>query len=159
MGEDRMRNAIIAGVSAVALTLSGAAFAAGGDYGGATNGQNDTSTSSGMSSGASHSMKSGSSAATGEHGQLMQVQEKLKQEGLYKGKVDGIDGQETRAALKRYQAKNGLDQTGRLDSQTAEKLGLNTEGNATEGAGSSTPPPSGSSEQSPAAGSSGNTSK
>jgi len=140
-----MRNVIIAGVSAVALTLSGAAFAAGADNGGAMNGQNDTSTSSSMSSGASHSMKSG------QHGQIMQVQQKLQQEGLYKGKVDGVDGKETRSALKQYQAKNGLDQTGKLDSQTAEKLGLNTEGNATEGSGSSAPPP-----QSPGASDTGN---
>ena len=98
-----MRTLIVAGVSAMALTLGGVAFAAG-------------------------------NGAAADHSEMMKVQQKLQSEGLYKGKLDGIDGKGTQAALKTFQKKNQLQQTGQLDEQTEAKLGLN------EGSGSSTPP-------------------
>ena len=107
-----MRKTIIAGVSAVALSFAGTAFAI------APNGP----------------------SGQGQQTEIMQLQQKLHAKGLYQGKVDGIDGPKTQAALRQYQGKNGLHQTGRLDQQTEQKLGLNKAGAATEGYGSSTPP-------------------
>ncbi|MBV8736043.1 MAG: peptidoglycan-binding protein [Alphaproteobacteria bacterium] len=67
--------------------------------------------------------------------EIKQIQSNLKQDGLYRGNVDGIDGPETHQALRAYQQQNGLSVTGRPDQQTVASL-LGT-GNAT---GSSTPP-------------------
>lgn len=115
-----MRKVIIAGVSAVALGFAGTALAA--------DTSSTTDTGQGMS--AQHE---------GQHAdkqELMKAQQKLKAEGLYKGKVDGENGPETMAALKQFQKKSGLQQTGELDEQTEAKLGLSEE------SGSSTMPQS-----------------
>jgi hypothetical protein len=72
--------------------------------------------------------------------EITQIQSNLKQDGLYHGNIDGIDGPETHQALRAYQQQNGLNVTGRPDQQTVASL-LGT-GNAT---GSSTPPNNGNS--------------
>jgi peptidoglycan hydrolase-like protein with peptidoglycan-binding domain len=55
---------------------------------------------------------------------VREVQETLKANGQDPGAVDGIMGEKTRAALKAFQDANGLRATGRVNKQTAEKLGL-----------------------------------
>jgi hypothetical protein len=50
------------------------------------------------------------------------AQATLKQQGLYKGQVDGKIGPQTRSALTQFQAQNGLSQTARLDQPTIDKL-------------------------------------
>ena len=52
------------------------------------------------------------------------AQEALKAKGFYDGDVDGVVGPKTRRALSEYQKSEGLNVTGRLDSLTAEKLGV-----------------------------------
>jgi hypothetical protein len=52
------------------------------------------------------------------------AQEALKAKGFYDGEVDGVVGPKTRRALSEYQKSAGLEVTGRLDSLTAEKLGV-----------------------------------
>jgi peptidoglycan hydrolase-like protein with peptidoglycan-binding domain len=52
------------------------------------------------------------------------LQEALKAKGNDPGPIDGRMGPKTRAALKAFQEANGLKATGQLDSQTADKLGL-----------------------------------
>ncbi len=52
------------------------------------------------------------------------VQEALKAKGNDPGPIDGKMGPKTRAALKEFQQASGLKATGQLDSQTAEKLGV-----------------------------------
>ncbi|HZU91570.1 MAG TPA: peptidoglycan-binding protein [Stellaceae bacterium] len=54
--------------------------------------------------------------------QLMQVQRQLKEAGLYKGRVDGMMGPETKQAIQAFQQQNGLQQTGTLDQQTLSAL-------------------------------------
>jgi peptidoglycan hydrolase-like protein with peptidoglycan-binding domain len=66
---------------------------------------------------------------------VQQTQQKLQQDGLYRGKIDGLEGPETQQALRTYQRKNGLPVTGTVDQQTLANLN----GNGT-GMGSSTPP-------------------
>lgn len=51
------------------------------------------------------------------------VQRALNQHGADL-KVDGHSGPTTRAALKKFQADNGLKATGRIDKATLDKLGV-----------------------------------
>jgi hypothetical protein len=52
------------------------------------------------------------------------AQEALKNQGHDPGPIDGIMGSQTRQALREFQSTNGLKQTGRLDSQTKQKLNI-----------------------------------
>ncbi len=56
---------------------------------------------------------------------LRQVQEKLRQAGAYNGRVDGVWGPDSQAALERFQQRNGLQVTGGLNPATAATLGIN----------------------------------
>ena len=51
------------------------------------------------------------------------VQEKLRDNGLYFGEIDGAYSSELAAALGRYQIRNGLPITGQLDAETSKALG------------------------------------
>lgn len=57
---------------------------------------------------------------------VKEAQVKLKQDGLYHGRIDGIIGPQTQRALAAYQKKENLPQTAALDHQTLDKLGINT---------------------------------
>lgn len=70
---------------------------------------------------------------------VQQMQQKLQQEGLYHGKIDGLVGPGTQQALRTYQRKNGLPVTATPDQPTLSSLN----GSGT-GIGSSTPPANGS---------------
>ncbi len=63
-------------------------------------------------------------AVIGAHGdwRLGQAQERLKAAGLNPGPIDGVLGPQTRAALRRYQASQGLPATGALDAATQQAL-------------------------------------
>jgi peptidoglycan hydrolase-like protein with peptidoglycan-binding domain len=52
------------------------------------------------------------------------LQEALKAKGHDPGPIDGIMGPKTRAALRAFQEASGIKATGKLDDQTAEKLGV-----------------------------------
>ena len=53
------------------------------------------------------------------------VQSALQQEGYYHGEIDGILGEQTRAALAEYQSAQGdLEPTGLVDEPTLESLGM-----------------------------------
>jgi hypothetical protein len=53
------------------------------------------------------------------------AQERLAQQGYYRGEIDGIFGPETRRAIARYQSNHGLRVTGALTTDTLRALGLN----------------------------------
>ncbi len=57
-------------------------------------------------------------------GAVMQVQERLRQAGAYSGRVDGVWGPDSQAALERFQQGRGLQVTGQLNPATAATLGL-----------------------------------
>jgi peptidoglycan hydrolase-like protein with peptidoglycan-binding domain len=59
---------------------------------------------------------------------LRQVQTALQQDGLYKGRVDGRWGPQTRRAVSAYQQQNGLQATGHLDQATLSALHIGGEG-------------------------------
>lgn len=86
---------------------------------------------------ASTSQSSGDSGRMSQ-ADVRQMQQKLQQEGLYHGKIDGLVGPGTQEALRTYQRKNGLPVTATPDQQTLSSLN-----GAGAGLGSSTPPANG----------------
>ncbi len=52
------------------------------------------------------------------------VQDKLRQAGAYSGRIDGIWGADSQAALERFQQSNQLQVTGQLNQATVATLGL-----------------------------------
>ena len=50
------------------------------------------------------------------------VQRSLARNGVYHGKIDGVWGKGTEAALRQFQKNNNLEATGRVDEATAQKL-------------------------------------
>lgn len=55
--------------------------------------------------------------------QIRLVQERLKASGFDPGPIDGMLGPKTRSALQKYQASNGLSNSGTLDDKTLVSLG------------------------------------
>jgi len=70
-------------------------------------------------------------------GDIKKVQESLRDKGYYTGEVDGVLGPQTRAGIRQYQQSESLPVTGRLDAETAGKLGVGPEstGGSFKGAG------------------------
>ena len=64
------------------------------------------------------------------------IQQKLKNWGYYKGKVDGIFGSQTKEAVKYFQRKNGLKVDGIVGTQTLKALGMSS-GSSTSSSNSS----------------------
>ena len=77
------------------------------------------------------------SASALDRGDTKKVQETLRDKGYYTAPVDGILGPQTRAAIRQYQQSENLPVTGRLDAETAGKLGVGpeSEGGNFKGAG------------------------
>jgi len=61
-----------------------------------------------------------------EKADVMAMQQALRDKGYNPGRIDGVMGPRTSAALRDYQRKEGLQATGRRDDETAMKLGLRT---------------------------------
>jgi peptidoglycan hydrolase-like protein with peptidoglycan-binding domain len=77
--------------------------------------------------------------------QIRQLQQALNDNGFDAGKVDGVMGASTSAALKRFQSKAGLQPTGQIDQQTLALVGLSGQaqppsGQSTGQGGASQPP-------------------
>jgi peptidoglycan hydrolase-like protein with peptidoglycan-binding domain len=53
---------------------------------------------------------------------IRQIQTTLKQQGLYKGHIDGVWGQQTRTAIHGYQQTHNLTDSGELDTATLASL-------------------------------------
>jgi peptidoglycan hydrolase-like protein with peptidoglycan-binding domain len=56
--------------------------------------------------------------------QLRDVQTELKNQGFYYGELDGQDSAETSSAIRRYQIRNGLAVTGKINDETLAALGF-----------------------------------
>jgi peptidoglycan hydrolase-like protein with peptidoglycan-binding domain len=54
------------------------------------------------------------------------VQQRLKDQGFYYGEVDGQGGDETSAAIRRYQIRHGLKVTGQVNEETLRSLGMSS---------------------------------
>jgi peptidoglycan hydrolase-like protein with peptidoglycan-binding domain len=81
------------------------------------------------------SLTPSASAASSED--IRKVQQSLNDKGYDAGPVDGVLGARTRAGIRQYQASEKLTVTGRLDVETAGKLGVGPEsiGGSFKGAG------------------------
>ncbi len=68
---------------------------------------------------------------------IKKVQQSLSDKGYDAGPVDGVLGSRTRASIRQYQASEKLTVNGRLDAETAGKLGVGPEsiGGSFKGAG------------------------
>lgn len=87
------------------------------------NGMNDQgSRSSGAMGRTGQSYGAQSYQGRGHMQRIKEAQRVLKQDGLYKGGIDGKVGPETKTAVKKFQRQNGLRQTAQLDSRTMNKL-------------------------------------
>lgn len=65
----------------------------------------------------------------GSRGEMVKkIQQKLKNWGYYKGKVDGIFGAKTKEAVKYFQRKNGLTVDGVVGKNTLKALGISISG-------------------------------
>jgi hypothetical protein len=60
----------------------------------------------------------------GNNATLSAVQSELAKLGSYQGQIDGVEGDETQAALARYQQDHDLSVTGTLTGATLQSLGL-----------------------------------
>jgi len=69
---------------------------------------------------------------------LKQVQERLQQQGMYHGRIDGVWGRGTEAAVRSYQQQHNLNASGKLDVDTLASLNLGT--NQNYGAAPQQPP-------------------
>lgn len=92
---------------ALALGMAGLAFPAQTNNSPANNSQSDISQSTHYS-----------------QSEVRSAQQKLKDDGYYNGSVDGQDGPETHAAIRKYQEAQHLRVNGMLDRQTCDKLGV-----------------------------------
>ena len=63
------------------------------------------------------------------------IQQRLKDQGFYYGEVDGQGGEETSAAIRRFQIRHGLQVTGQLDDETLRSLNLSRRNVARPGTG------------------------
>jgi peptidoglycan hydrolase-like protein with peptidoglycan-binding domain len=59
---------------------------------------------------------------------VQSVQGKLSQAGVYTGRIDGIWGADSQAALERFQQAHQLQVTGQLNQATAATLGIDPNG-------------------------------
>jgi peptidoglycan hydrolase-like protein with peptidoglycan-binding domain len=69
------------------------------------------------------------------------VQRALKEQGFYYGDVTGRKSEDTMAAIRRYQIRNGLQVTGEIDAETLRSLGIGSGTSRTTPAPKSTPEP------------------
>lgn len=60
--------------------------------------------------------------------EVRQIQQRLKDEGYYKGSVDGIYGTQTKQAVLLYQQRNGLNADGVAGTLTLTSLGIVSSG-------------------------------
>lgn len=55
---------------------------------------------------------------------ISQVQQELANAGYYQGAIDGVIGNGTRSAIRRYERENGLRVDGRIDDRLLSSMGL-----------------------------------
>lgn len=82
------------------------------------------STATGPTASPSPATKAKSTAFRPTKDQINQGQKMLKEAKLYNGDATGIYNDDTRAAVKAYQKANSLDENGKFDRATLEKMGI-----------------------------------
>jgi hypothetical protein len=64
----------------------------------------------------------GNGYGDGDYSLEMNVQSTLADRGYYHGQIDGVIGDGTRSAVRRFQRDSGLPVTGRIDTRTLRAL-------------------------------------
>ena len=139
---------------AALLALSGlAALPACSMFGGGSSNTSRPSaaTTSAPSSGytASPNYNAGAPAGTMQSAELTPdtirgVQQTLQQDGMYRGRVDGVWGPGTQAGVRSFQEQHNLDATGKLDQSTLSAMNIGSSQNSAPGSDSApnySPPP------------------
>jgi len=125
------------GAMALAVSLTGVAMAQSqGSQGseGSEEGTQGSQEGAQGSQGAQEGSQSGSARQGGDsfsklsREQIMQLQTELQSRGHYQGRIDGIVGPLTRAAVAEFQKEQQLSGSGELNEETASALGLSIEG-------------------------------
>lgn len=117
-------------IAALLALSSVAALPACSMFGGGDNGSSRTSSNAGYSrqsyAPAAPSYSSGQMAASTEltPDMIRNVQQKLSQEGMYRGQADGMWGPQTQAAVRSYQQQHNMNPTGQLDQDTLAAMDL-----------------------------------
>jgi peptidoglycan hydrolase-like protein with peptidoglycan-binding domain len=76
-----------------------------------------------MPVGSSAAQRGGGSVSLSQS-EIREVQMKLNQKGFNVGEPDGVMGPKTRDGLAQFQRQEGLKESGNIDSQTADALGI-----------------------------------
>lgn len=84
-------------------------------------------TASSLALAADERIQTNASGEVVSHTSTAALQRALAAHHAYSGKIDGVWGEQTQAALRQFQSDNKLETTGRLDEPTAKKLGVNIE--------------------------------
>jgi peptidoglycan hydrolase-like protein with peptidoglycan-binding domain len=137
-----MRRLLVTTASVIALGLGGIGLANAQGYGKMQSGPGGSSTTAAtaqtpeqnqtMTPTRPHHMTMRTSRS-----EITQAQQRLREDHLYRGRVDGRFGPQTRLALRRFQQQSHLPVTARLDSRTMNSL---MGGSAMIGQGSSRAP-------------------
>lgn len=107
-----MQPRILVSTFAIAMGMTGLAYAGGAGGGGHHTVKVETT------------QANPDSPPTVNREQTMQMQRALTARNLYQGKVDGVWGPKTESALRNFQTQSGLDATGELNGPTAKALGI-----------------------------------
>jgi murein L,D-transpeptidase YcbB/YkuD len=92
---------------------------------GTSMGQSGTTAAGTGSTDTTKASKPAAGMSAGNHSeQVKSAQKALQDKGKDPGPIDGIMGPKTMAALRAFQKDQNLPQTGRLDDQTRDKLGV-----------------------------------
>lgn len=144
-------------VAVAALSIAGGAFAAG-DQAATTSGSTPSDRAATSSQQQSAQATSTTSAEPSNPTLVRSAQQALKQKGYDVGSIDGQLGPSTEGALRQFQQKEGLPQSGNLDQETLSKLGVNENQSSMPSQGSMQSPSSGSRDATQSPGSTGSTS-
>jgi len=110
-----MKNLFLAGIATVSLVAAVPAVAQ------HSNQQQPQQSSAMQKNGANNGSANLSQA------EIKQAQEALDKKGFKAGSADGKMGPETEQAIKQFQQKEGLQQSGQLDEQTLSALGIQSQ--------------------------------
>jgi hypothetical protein len=83
----------------------------------------------------SQAQRGSSQAGSSGQSEIREAQMKLNQKGFDAGQPDGVMGPRTQDALAQFQRQQGLQESGQIDSATADALGISS-GPSTTGQGS-----------------------
>ncbi|MFH0809288.1 MAG: peptidoglycan-binding domain-containing protein [Pseudomonadota bacterium] len=111
----------------LAVALSGVAAATDGAYSGSMGGTKQP----GAAAAKPHAMEGRGGVAPSAQCDkqcVKDVQNHLKQQGLYKAKIDGVPGPRTQRAVKKFQRQQGIQATGQIDEQLLSAMNIHPSG-------------------------------